>query len=197
MVINFIERIYVNSPVHTIDQRRVVKFLKGTKELPAGSHILEIGCGRGVGMRLIVESFLPTRAEALDLDPRMVKLAERRLRGIEGTEVACRVADAEKLPQADGSVDAVFDFGVLHHLENWRLGLAEVARVLKRQGLFYIEEYFPHLYANALFGRLLVHPKEDRFEDGVFRAALSEAGLRLLDGARVSSSRLLGVAVKQ
>lgn len=197
MLINLMERIYVNSPIHTIDQRRVVRFLKEMCELPAGSHILEIGCGRGVGMQLILEAFSPGHAEALDLDPRMVGLAERRLRGVKGVTIECRVANAEKLPQSDSSVDAVFDFGVLHHLEDWRQGLSEVARVVRAGGLLYIEEYFPHLYANALFGRLLVHPTEDRFGSAEFQSALRSAGFRAIEGARISASRMLGVAVKE
>jgi len=197
MVINFLERIYINSPAHTVDQRRVVKFLRGIRQLPPKSRVVEIGCGRGVGMQLILEEFAPERAEALDVDPRMIRLAERRLGGRAAGRVNCRLADAQALPQADGSVDAVFDFGVLHHLEDWHRGLAEVVRILKKGGHFYIEEYFPHLYANALFGRLLVHPREDRFENAEFHAALAASGLRMIEGARESPSRLLGVAVKE
>ncbi len=197
MVINFLERLYINSPAHTVDQRRVVKFLREIKPLPNKSQVVEIGCGRGVGMQLILEAFSPERAEALDVDPRMIRLAERRLGARAAGRVTCRLSDAQNLPHADGSVDAVFDFGVLHHLEDWRRGLSEVARILKGGGLFYIEEYFPHLYANALFGRLLVHPREDRFENAEFHTALTSAGFRMLSGARESASRLLGVAVKE
>ena len=129
MLINLMERIYVNSPIHTIDQRRVVRFLKEMCELPAGSHILEIGCGRGVGMQLILEAFSPGHAEALDLDPRMVGLAERRLRGVKGVTIECRVANAEKLPQSPSSAAASplsdVELPLLHrHTEHSRRGYA-------------------------------------------------------------------------
>lgn len=197
MKLNMFEKMYINSPFHTPAQIRVVNFLRGVRELPAGSRVVEIGCGRGVGMQLIVRAFRPASAEALDIDPKMIRLTERRLRSVKESPVAVRQADVHRMPYPDGSIDAVFDFGVLHHLENWKQGLDEVVRVLRPQGYFYIEEYFPALYANAFFGRLLAHPTEDRFQGPDFRAALDDAGLRLLEGGSESRYRLLGVAVKE
>ena len=127
----------------------------------------------------------------------MIKLTARRLRRLPPGRINVRLADAHNLPYSGGSIDAVFDFGVLHHLENWRQGLTEIARVLKTGGHFYVEEYFPALYANAIFGRLLAHPTEDRFQAGEFRTALSEEHLDLVAGFSESKFRLLGVAVKR
>lgn len=197
MKLNIIERLYVNSPAHTVSQIRNVGFLRRLHPLEPGARVVEIGCGRGVGMQLILREFEPGSAEALDIDPRMIRLTERRLRAFPPERVQAKIADVHQLPYADASVDAVFDFGVLHHLEAWRSGLSEVSRVLKRGGHFYIEEYFPALYANAFFGRLLAHPTDDRFQAEEFRAALSEDGLELLPGFAESKFRLLGVAVRK
>lgn len=197
MKLNIFEKMYINSPLHTPAQRRVVGFLKSLNHLRPGGRVLEIGCGRGVGMQLIMSAFQPAAAEALDIDPRMIELTERRLRSLPRDKVAVRLADVHKLPHPDASIDAVFDFGVLHHLEDWKRGLREVSRVLRPGGYFYIEEYFPALYANAFFGRILAHPREDRFDAADFRSALEGARLRLMDGYRESKFRLLGVAVKE
>ncbi len=194
--LNLIERLYINSPAHTVSQVKNVRFLQGLHSLPPGSRVVEIGCGRGVGMKLIVRSFRPASAEALDIDPRMIHLTERRLRALSPSGVTARLADVHQLPYPDGSVDAVFDFGTLHHLEDWRRGLSEIARVLKPGGHFYVEEYFPALYANAFFGRLLAHPSDDRFHAKEFREALLDRRLRLIPGFAESKFRLLGVAVK-
>ncbi len=148
-------------------------------------------------MQLIVRAFEPRQAEALDIDPRMIRRSQRRMRSLPRDRVSIRLADAQDLPYPDDSLDAVFDFGTLHHLEDWRRGLREVARVLKPAGCFYIEEYFPALYANALFGKLMAHPREDRFDAAGFRSGLEAAGLRLMDGYRESPYRLLGIAVKE
>jgi ubiquinone/menaquinone biosynthesis C-methylase UbiE len=194
--LNLIEKLYINSPAHTVSQVRNVRFLQKLHSLPPGSRVVEIGCGRGVGMQLIVRSFQPASAAALDIDPRMIRLTQRRLRRFPGGAVTAQLADVHALPYPDGSLDAVFDFGTLHHLEDWRRGLSEIARTLKKGGHFYVEEYFPALYANAFFGRLLAHPTEDRFQAAEFREALSEGHLRLLEGYAESRFRLLGVAVK-
>ncbi len=148
-------------------------------------------------MMLIIQAFQPREAEALDIDPRMIRLTERRLASLPRGRVSIRLADVHHLPHPDGSVDAVFDFGTLHHLEDWKSGLREVARVLRQGGFFYIEEYFPALYANAFWGKLLAHPREDRFDAAVFRSSLAAAGLRLMNGYRETRSRLLGIAVKE
>lgn len=196
MTLNFFEKLYINSPLRTVAQRRVVNFLRTLNGLSPGSRVLEIGCGRGVGIQLIVRAFKPGGVEALDIDPRMIRLAERRLWSLPRNRVSIRLADVHNLPHADGSIDAVFDFGTLHHLEDWKRGLHEVARVLRKGGVFYIEEYFPALYANAFFGKILAHPRDDRFDAAVFRSALAAKGLRLVDGYRESRVRLMGVAVK-
>ena len=41
---------------------------------------------------------------------------------------------------ADDTYDAVFDFGIIHHIPRWREALDEVARVLKPGGRFFFEE---------------------------------------------------------
>jgi len=124
-------------------------------------------------------------------------LTARRLRAVPPGRINVRLADAHNLPYSNGSIDAVFDFGVLHHLENWRQGLTEIARVLKTRGHFYVEEYFPALYANAIFGKLLAHPREGRFQAAEFHSALSDEHLELMEGFSESRFRLLGVAVKR
>jgi ubiquinone/menaquinone biosynthesis C-methylase UbiE len=195
--LNTIERLYIKSPAHTISQIRNIGFLRKLHPLRPGARVVEIGCGRGVGMQLIMRAFEPAWAEALDIDPKMIELTTRRLRWISPGRVTVQLADVHALPYPDATIDAVFDFGVLHHLEDWRRGLSEVARVLKVGGHFYVEEYFPALYANALFGRLLAHPAENRFHAAEFRAALAGEGLTLIEGCAESRYRLLGVAVKE
>jgi ubiquinone/menaquinone biosynthesis C-methylase UbiE len=161
-----------------------------------GAQCLEIGCGRGAGVDLIIRAFSPERVDASDIDPAMIRLAARKERPRGEGRVLHTVADAQYLPYPDQSMDAVFNYGILHHLEDWSLGIREVARVLKRDGGFYFEEIYPPLYANFLFRRLVAHPRENRFKGPEYRAALAEAGLKLLPGYKESRFGILGVAVK-
>jgi ubiquinone/menaquinone biosynthesis C-methylase UbiE len=93
----------------------------------------------------------------------MIKLALRRQRKRRTNQLRFLVGDAQNLPYVDSSMDAVFNFGIIHHLENWRQSISEVARVLKRGGGFYFEEIYPPLYANLITRILLEHPTENRF----------------------------------
>jgi SAM-dependent methyltransferase len=93
-------------------------------------------------------------------------------------------------------MDAVFNYGIIHHLEDWRLGISEVARVLKNGGGFYFEEIYPPLYANFLFRRIVAHPRENRFRSLEYRAALNDSGLHLLPRYKENRFGIIGVAVK-
>jgi ubiquinone/menaquinone biosynthesis C-methylase UbiE len=197
MKVNWPERLWVNSPVRLFVQRQETFFFKNARDMEPGARCLEIGCGRGAGTDLIIRAFSPARVDASDIDPAMIRLAARERRPRGRVRVLHTVADAQYLPYPDGCMDAVFNYGILHHLEDWKLGIREIARVLKRGGGFYFEEIYPALYANFLFRRLLVHPRHNRFEGPEYRASLADAGLKLLPGYKESRFAILGVAVKE
>ncbi len=196
MKVNWVEAVWVNSPLRTLSQLREVAYFRRARGLAPGSRVLEIGCGRGVGVELIRRGFAPARVDGIDIDPAMVKRAERRRRRRSMADTAFRVADAQALPYADSCMDAVFNFGIIHHLEDWRRGIREIARVLKPGGSFYFEEIYPALYANAFWRHLLLHPRDDRFSGPQFRAQLEAAGLALVPGYRETRNRIVAVAVK-
>lgn len=197
MKVNWPERIWVNSPVRRYVQQREARFFKKMHKLPAGSQCLEIGCGCGIGAKIINQFFSPLSIHAIDIDPDMLHTAKRKMTAWESVPLNLLAADAQKLPFPDRSFDAVFNYGIIHHLENWQSGVQEVSRVLKGNGIFYFEEIYPPLYANFLFRHILDHPRENRFHGPQFRETLGEAGLSLLDGYKESKFAILGAAVKR
>ena len=196
MKVNWPERVWVNSPVRRYVQRQESLFFSRAGKLGPGGKCLEIGCGCGAGARLIGRYFAPAEIHALDLDVAMLHAARKKRAQWNGQPLQLLAADAQELPYPDGTFDAVFNFGIIHHLENWRKGVTEIVRVLKDDGVFFFEEIYPPLYANPLFRRILDHPREDRFHGPDFRAALAAAGLRLLDGYKESRFAILGIAAK-
>ena len=199
MKTNWVERLWIDGPWRIPFQVGEVRFFKSLCKVPAGAHVLEIGCGRGAGARLILKEFLPARIEAIDIDPDMIQRARRSdgKHGADGDRMSFRVADAQDLPFPDASMDAVFNFGIIHHLEDWRRGIREVARVLKPGGLFCFEEIYPALYAGFILRWVLVHPREDRFDGPQYRTELEAAGIRLLEGCRESKYTILGVGRRE
>jgi ubiquinone/menaquinone biosynthesis C-methylase UbiE len=177
MRLNRLEFVLMNNPLRAAIQRYVeVPLLLQMGGPVAGGRALELGCGRGVGIELILDVFKAERVDAFDLDPRMVALARKRLLP-RGSKAHVWVGDATAIPVAADTYDAVFDFGIIHHIPQWRRALGEVIRVLKPGGRFYAEEVLARLINHPVMRRLLDHPRADRFDAPSFRAGLSEAGL--------------------
>ncbi len=197
MKTNAVERLWVDGPWRTAFLAGEIRFLKRLCEVRPSGRILEVGCGRGAGARLILKSFRPARIHAIDVDPAMIRRAKRWTRARVASRVDFQVADAQALPFADGCMDAVFNFGIIHHLEDWRQGIREIARVLRPGGAFLFEEIYPALYAGFLLRHVLVHPRRDRFEGPQYRAALEAAGLRLAQGFRETRYTILGAAIRE
>ena len=202
MLMNKAETALVNSPPRRWLQRfyeiQVLLWFGG--RVPPGARALEIGCGSGYGTQLVLEQFGAGSVDAVDLDPAMIERAGRRLAGygdrvrlVQGSATDLRAAlDAE-----DGSYDAVFDFGIVHHIPDWRAAVAEVLRVLVPGGRFYFEEVTAHALARPIYQRLFDHPAEDRFTAEQFLDELAHHGLVVLGSVtRISGDYLLGVAAK-
>jgi ubiquinone/menaquinone biosynthesis C-methylase UbiE len=193
--LNWVERLVVNSPVRVAMQRVEIRRLRAMMALEPGATVLELGCGRGAGARLIAETFNPSTIHALDLDLVMVQKARAYLPSPQNN-VGLYVADGTMLPFRDGSMDAVFSFGILHHIVDWRQAVAEISRVLGKGGRFYLEELYPGAYQNVLTSRILVHPSQDRFRGHDLRTVIDKCSMQLKAAREFKGLGILGVAVK-
>jgi ubiquinone/menaquinone biosynthesis C-methylase UbiE len=110
-------------------------------KLDEGSALLELGCGPG-GFWRSNRDRIPAGWQIIltDFSPGMLQEA-RKLLGEEG--FVYEVADAQKLPFADATFDAVIANHMLYHIPDLPQALGEIRRVLKPSG---------HLYATT-FGR--------------------------------------------
>jgi ubiquinone/menaquinone biosynthesis C-methylase UbiE len=179
MLLNRVEAALMNNPLRAAIQRRfeAVRLLRMGGPLPGGAA-LEIGCGRGVGVELVLDVFGADVVDAFDLDSRMVALASERLAS-RGRRARLWVGDATTIPVADASYDAVFDFGIVHHIPRWRGALTEIRRVLKPGGRLYSEEVLARFIQHPVTRTFLEHPQDDRFDRDGFSAALMNAGLEV------------------
>ncbi|MGD8228519.1 MAG: class I SAM-dependent methyltransferase [Desulfobacteraceae bacterium] len=197
MKLNWVERVLANNPFRAALQRGEIQILKRKLPLKKGAKILEVGCGRGAGARLILKAFQPSLMCALDLDILMVQKAKVYLSTDERKRVSLHVGDVFRLPFKDNVLDAVFGFGVLHHVLNWRGAAAEIARVLKIGGIYFVEEFYPSAYQNFITKHLLVHPEEDRFFSHDLRNALMEIKLPIKEAIDFKKLGIVAVAVKE
>ena len=176
MKLNSIERAAVNNPVRAAHQhhREAAWFRRLAGGSLAGQHVLEVGCGRGVGSEVLLDRLGAERVTAFDLDDSMVELARKRLHG---RPVELSVGDACAIEQPAGSVDTVVDFGIIHHVPDWQQAIAEIARVVRPGGLVLFEEIPRWLLDTWAFRTLTVHPRENRFDADEFSAELARHGL--------------------
>ena len=200
MLMNKVETFLITSPANRVFQRCVeIPTLRRLGGRTPGARALEIGCGSGYGTKLIIDQFGAATVDAIDLDHAMVTRARRRLRRY-NDQVRVAQGSADDLRTAlgaeDSSYDAVFDFGIIHHITNWRDAVAEVSRVLRPRGRFYYLEVTAAALARPSYRRFLDHPTEDRFTAGQFLAELASHGLDPSDSWRtyVGSDYLAGVA---
>jgi SAM-dependent methyltransferase len=92
------------------------------KQAPAGSRIVDLGAGgRLIGPGVLCVDFIPFPHTGL-------------------------VADVQRLPFRDGSVDLVFATGLLEHVDDGNALLGEIARILRPGGIAHIELPFLQQY---------------------------------------------------
>ncbi len=160
--------------------------------------VLEIGCGSGGGTKMILKYFSPKRIVATDLDPRQIALSKKN---INNERVNFEIADATKLNYHSNSFDAVFDYGVIHHIPSpeWKKCLNEIHRVLKPKGLVFLYD-LPEEAFDTIWGKIIklftIHPYDKMYRKGEFINCLKSIGFRITKRAEEMRYFLI-VAKKQ
>lgn len=196
MKLNWAERWVVNNPSRVFQQKIEIRWLHKRMPLEGRTAVLEVGCGRGAGAGLILKEFHLDAIYAMDLDLEMIRKAEKYLPSHQRKRIFVHVADVTHLPFQDGRFDALFGFGVLHHVPDWRHGLAEISRVLRTGGIYFMEELYPTLYQNFLTRHILLHPEHDRFTSSDLKAALEASCLSIEASLELKLVGILAVLKK-
>ncbi len=130
-----------------------------------GKEVLEVSCGHGGGASWITRTMRPAKYTGLDLNPAGITFCQQRhqipgLSFIQG--------DAQKLPLADNSLDAVINVEASHCYPDFPAFLREVARVLRPGGHF--------LYADFRFSDLFT-----AWESAIAAAPLTVVQTRIIN----------------
>jgi SAM-dependent methyltransferase len=142
------EKLLIRSPLRAYMLRRLeAPRVLSNLDIGERSVCLDIGCGSGVGALLINQYLDCEKVVGIDIDPDMVTAAEeyvshppkwaRNIR-TDNIEFLCEDATSPTFP--DYCFDAVFLFGVLHHIKGWKKLISEVYRILKVGGVFSFSE---------------------------------------------------------
>lgn len=119
-----------------------------------GKRVLEIGVGQGTDLVQFAQG--GAECYGIDITDAHLILASRNFR-LRGLTVDLRKADATTIPYPDGYFDAVYSFGVLHHIPDAEAVIREIRRVLKPGGEVMLAVYHRHSKDHAsLFVRGLL-----------------------------------------
>ena len=147
--------------------------------------ILDAGCGTGYSTELIIKEFQPKEIFAFDIIPEQIQIAmQRRL------PANLFVGDVTDIKLPAEKFDAVFIFGILHHVPEWRTALKEINRVLKSGGIFLVEEPEEKTLDNEERYFRISHPRESRFDWPEFIESLEEFGFHVVESRTIYMGHL-------
>lgn len=178
MKMNWVEKMMMNNPIREAFQVRYeVPLLEKLGGRTEGLHVLEVGCGRGVGTEQIFKRFGAASVHAIDIDNEMIERARHRLSSYSTQQLKIECGDVTAIEAPDESFDAVFDFAILHHVPIWQNAITEIRRVLRPGGHFYFHEVTSHFLNKWIYKTILEHPIDNRFSGAEFIAELEKQNL--------------------
>ena len=120
--------------------RRIAREFVGWLGVPDQATWVDVGCGTGALMEEILASADPRAVHGVDASGAFVEYARRRVSDL---RAKFRVGDAQSLPQADGSADAVVSGLVINFVPDPSRAVVEMSRVAVPGGMIgaYVWDY--------------------------------------------------------
>jgi demethylmenaquinone methyltransferase/2-methoxy-6-polyprenyl-1,4-benzoquinol methylase len=126
------------------------KLRRGVDELGVGpdESVIDVGCGTGNLTQALLAGLSPAgRVVAVDISPRMVEAAARKVRD---PRVDWRVADVRRLPLPGASCDRAVCLSVWPHIDDRGAAAEELGRVLKPGGHLHVWHLSPREKINQI-----------------------------------------------
>jgi arsenite methyltransferase len=128
-------------PAYSVDAFAGVSNVSIYAEIPAGSSILDLGCGAGLDTLIAAGRTGPAgRVIGIDFSGSMLDRARRAAQeaGLENIEF--RESPAERLPLKNGEIDVAIVNGIFNLNPHREAIFSELFRVMRRDGRIYAAE---------------------------------------------------------
>ncbi|MFZ4521907.1 MAG: bifunctional demethylmenaquinone methyltransferase/2-methoxy-6-polyprenyl-1,4-benzoquinol methylase UbiE [Bacteroidales bacterium] len=148
---------FLSFGIDRVWRKKVVNILKERRP----EKVLDVATGTG-DLAIAIAGLKPGRIVGIDISAKMLEIGRRKMeeQGLNQL-ISLEQADAEKIPFPDNTFDAItVAFGV-RNFENLELGLTEMRRVLRNDGIMVILEFshppsFPMKQLYAVYSRFII-----------------------------------------
>jgi ubiquinone/menaquinone biosynthesis C-methylase UbiE len=145
----------------------VQRIVKGLGPPPLG-RILDLACGPGILSAAVAP--LANEVVGLDITPKMVDLAARRLSRSGHTNAKFKVGVVEDIPFETGSFDGAVTRLSFHHFPDLDTPLAEIRRVLQPHGRLVVAD----ITSSTSAGKAILHNALESLRDPTHVRFLSQ-----------------------
>lgn len=138
---------YFDQVAQQWDQLRASFFSEAVREQAiavAGVQKGKLAADIGAGTGFVTEGLIKLGVRVIAVDRSEAMLAELQKKFAGNKRIEVRVGHGDAIPIPNGSVDYVFANMYLHHVENPQQAIAEMARILKRDGSLVITDLDEH-----------------------------------------------------
>ncbi len=112
-------------------------------DIKEGYKLADVGCGFGGTIDLINKNFSGIDMVGLNIDPRQIEVAGKRVRAVNDNKIEFITGDACNLPFEDRSIDSLIAVECIFHFPDREKFFSEVSRVLKPGGKFCFSDFVP------------------------------------------------------
>lgn len=150
------------------------------KEAPNAKSILEVGFGKEDILNSLHHIFPTAKIYGIDPQPKSISLAQRKYNHHKSIEVT--KSPVETLPYPAGTIDLVITNMSFHHWTNKKKGLAEIARILRPEGVLILGDPL----STGIISNRFIHWLAEKTDGGKFTKPevldqmLTEVGIKVL-----------------
>jgi ubiquinone/menaquinone biosynthesis C-methylase UbiE len=145
-------------------------------QLTGNDTVLDAGCGSGFHSLLLAEALPEGKVVAVDISQEMLdQLGRNAAKRSLSERLEAQLADGQRLPLEDNSVDRALSAAVWHHLDDPQAACDELVRVVKPGGRVVVSDLAVHASRKTLKG---LSGHDQAFGPDDMRRIMEQAGLQ-------------------